>query len=176
MKEKNSVETHEGGLEQDNPENKKRVEEAYGAAAKILDWSNQDEPSFEELDVGETQELAENDPGEPGEVVQMQDESENGKGLRRGIKAGAKNLDSSKQDESSFGEVDVAETEELAEHDPGEPGGNTVQHIAGCGDASMVVLSLWSENLAKLELFCEHGQHRAGWWHITPPCNYYRSR
>ena len=39
--------------------------------------------------------------------------------------AGAKNFDSSKQGESSFGEVDVAETEELAEHDPGEPWGNT---------------------------------------------------
>ena len=28
---------------------------------------------------------------------------------------------------------------------------------AGCGDASILVLSLWSENLAKLELFCVHG-------------------
>ena len=34
-------------------------------------------------------------------------------------------MDSSKQDESSFGEVDVAETEELAKHNPGEPEGNT---------------------------------------------------
>ena len=42
------------------------------------------------------------------------------KGLGEGYGAGAKNLD-----ESSFGEVDVAETEELAEHDPGEPGENT---------------------------------------------------
>ena len=31
-------------------------------------------------------------------------------------------MDSFEQDESSFGEVDVAETEELAEHNPGEPG------------------------------------------------------
>jgi hypothetical protein len=37
----------------------------------------------------------------------------------------AKNWDSTEQDESSFGEVDVAETEELAEHDPGVPEGNT---------------------------------------------------
>ena len=29
----------------------------------------------------ETEELAENDPGEPVEVVQMKDDSENGKGL-----------------------------------------------------------------------------------------------
>ena len=37
------------------------------------------------------------------------------------------------------------------------------QHTAGCGDASMIGLSLWSENLAKLTLFCvQHGQHRAG--------------
>ena len=28
---------------------------------------------------------------------------------------------------------------------------------AGCGDASILVLSLWSENLAKLELFCVRG-------------------
>ena len=46
-----------------------------------MDLSNQDEPSFEELDVAETEELAENDPGELGEVVPMQDESKNGKGL-----------------------------------------------------------------------------------------------
>ncbi len=39
----------------------------------------------------------------------MRDESENGKGLGEALGAGAKNLDSSKQDESSFGEVDVAE-------------------------------------------------------------------
>ena len=58
---------------------KQKLEEAYRAAAKILDWSNQDEPSFEELGVAETEELAENDPGEPGDVVQMQDESENRK-------------------------------------------------------------------------------------------------
>ena len=75
------MKTHEGGLGQDDPENKQKVEEAYGAAAKILDWSNQDEPSFEELDVAETEELAENDQGEPGEVVKMRDESKNGKGL-----------------------------------------------------------------------------------------------
>ena len=59
----------------------KKVEESYGAASKKNYWSNQDEPSFKELDVAETEELAENDPGESGEVVQMQDESENGKGL-----------------------------------------------------------------------------------------------
>ena len=56
---KNLVETHEGGLGQDDSENKQKVEEAYGAGAKFLDLSNQDEPSFEELDVAETEELAE---------------------------------------------------------------------------------------------------------------------
>ena len=76
-----TYETHEEGLGQDDPENKQKVEEAYGAAAKILDWSNQDEPYFEELDVAEAEELAENNPGGPEEVVQMQDESENWKGL-----------------------------------------------------------------------------------------------
>jgi hypothetical protein len=30
-------------------------------------------------------------------------------------------------------------------------------HRAGCGDASIGVLSLWSENSAKLALFCVHG-------------------
>ena len=42
------------------------------------------------------------------------------------------NLDSSEQDESSFAELDVAETEELAEHDSGEQGeglGNTEQSV-----------------------------------------------
>ena len=34
-------------------------------------------------------------------------------------------MDSSEQDESSFREVGVAESEELAEHDKGEPEGNT---------------------------------------------------
>ena len=34
---KNSVATHEGGLGQDDPENKQKVKEAYEAAAKILD-------------------------------------------------------------------------------------------------------------------------------------------
>ena len=36
--------------------------------------------------MAEMEELAENDPGEPGEEVQMRDESENRKGLRGGIR------------------------------------------------------------------------------------------
>ena len=40
-------------------------------------------------------------------------------------------MDSSEQDESSFWEVDVAETEELAEHDPGELEGNTTNTEQG---------------------------------------------
>ena len=68
LTEKNLVETHEGGLGQDDSENKQKVEEACGAGAKILDWSNQDEPSFEELDVAEMEELAENDQGTAGYV------------------------------------------------------------------------------------------------------------
>ena len=71
--------------------------------------------------MAETEELAEKDPDEPGEVVQMRDEFENGKGLGEALGAGAKNLDSSVQDKSSFGEVDEAEAEELAEHYPSEP-------------------------------------------------------
>ena len=57
----------------------------------------------------------------------MQDESENRKGTKRreASGAGARNVDSSWQDESSFGKVDVAETEDFAEHNPGEPEGNT---------------------------------------------------
>ena len=35
LTEKIPVETHEGGLGQDDPENKQKVEEAYGAAAKF---------------------------------------------------------------------------------------------------------------------------------------------
>ena len=38
--EKNLVETHEGGLGQDDSEDKQKVEEAYRAGAKILDCSN----------------------------------------------------------------------------------------------------------------------------------------
>ena len=37
LTEKNLVETHEGGLEQDDAENKNKLEEALGAGAKILD-------------------------------------------------------------------------------------------------------------------------------------------
>ena len=37
LTEKNLVETHEGGLGQDDHENKQKVEESYGVAAKILD-------------------------------------------------------------------------------------------------------------------------------------------
>ena len=37
MTEKNLVETHEGGLEQDDAENKNKLEEALGAGAKVLD-------------------------------------------------------------------------------------------------------------------------------------------
>ena len=62
--------------------------------------------------MAETEELAESNPGEPGELVQMRDESENERGLREALGAGAKNLDSSNQDEPSFGEVDVAEREQ----------------------------------------------------------------
>ena len=64
----------------------------------------------------------------------------------------AKNWDSTEQDESSFGEVDVAETEEHAEHDPGVPEGNTNNTEQGVRneDASMIL----SENSAKLTLYC----------------------
>ena len=75
--------------------------------------------------MAETEKLSENNPGELGDIVKMRDEFENKKGRGEAQEAGAKNLNSSKQDYSSFAEVDVAETEELAEHNPGEPEGNT---------------------------------------------------
>ena len=37
LTEKNLVETHEGGIGQDDPKNKQKEEESYGAAAKIFD-------------------------------------------------------------------------------------------------------------------------------------------
>ena len=37
LTDKNPVETHEGGLGQDDLENKQKIEEAYGAGANILD-------------------------------------------------------------------------------------------------------------------------------------------
>ena len=37
LTEKNLVETHEGGLEQGDGENKNKLEEALGAGAKVLD-------------------------------------------------------------------------------------------------------------------------------------------
>ena len=70
--------------------------------------------------MAETEKLSENNPGELGDVVKMRDEFENKKGRGEAQEAGAKNLNSSKQDYSSFAEVDVAETEELAEHNLGE--------------------------------------------------------
>ena len=120
--EQNPSETHEGGPEKDDPENKRKTEEAQGAGEKKLDWSDQDEHSFAELDVAETDELEENDLGELGQVVQIGDESENKMGLGEALGTQAKKLDSSDKDESSFEEVDVAETEKLAEHNPCEPG------------------------------------------------------
>ena len=51
----------------------------------------------------------------------------------------------------------MAETEELAERDPGEPGENTDNTEKGGGGASIVVISLWSENSAKLAVFYVHG-------------------
>ena len=57
-----------------------------------MDGSNQDEPSFGKLNVAEMEDLAEIDLGEPGEGVQMQDETANGKGLKEAYKAGAKNV------------------------------------------------------------------------------------
>ena len=42
-------------------------------------------------------------------------------------------MDFSEQDEFSFGEVDMAETEELAENDSGEPEGNTDNTEQGVG-------------------------------------------
>ena len=65
---------------QDDSENKQKIEEAYGAGAKILDWSNQAESSFGELYVAETEKLSENNPSELGDVVKMRDEFENKKG------------------------------------------------------------------------------------------------
>ena len=43
----------------------------------------QDEPFFGKLDVTETKELSENNPGEPEEGVPMQYEPENRKGLKK---------------------------------------------------------------------------------------------
>ena len=80
LTEKNLVETHEGGLEQDDTETKNKIEEALGAGAKVLDWSDQAESSFGELYVAETEKLSENNPGELGDVVKMRDEFENKKG------------------------------------------------------------------------------------------------
>ena len=37
LTEKNLLETHEGGIGQDDPENKQKEEESYGAAAKNFD-------------------------------------------------------------------------------------------------------------------------------------------
>ena len=79
-KELTEINPVEGGLKQDDPENKNINRGSIGAGAKILDWSDQEESSFAELDVAETEELAEKDPGELGEVVQIRDESENVKG------------------------------------------------------------------------------------------------
>ena len=47
-------------------------------------------------------------------------------------------MDSSEQDESSFEEVDVAEMEDFAENNPGEPGENTDNTEQGVG-----MLPLW---------------------------------
>ena len=80
-----------------------------------MDELAHDDPSFGEVDVIETEELAENNIGEP-EGVPMQDVTENGEVLEKRKKAKSKNLDELVHDEPSFGEVGVIETEELAEN------------------------------------------------------------
>ena len=71
--------------------------------ATNFDGSKQDEHSFGELDVTQTEELAENNLGEPEEGVPIQFEPENRKRLEKAEKAGAKNWDGAEQDEPSFG-------------------------------------------------------------------------
>ena len=64
-----------------------------------------------ELEETETEELAKTNQVELHEGVPRQDEPENVKGPGHANKAGAKNLDESEQDEPSFGELEVTETE-----------------------------------------------------------------
>ena len=56
-------------------------------------------------------ELAETNPVEPQEEVPRQDEPENVKGPGHAKNAGTKNLDEWEQDQPSFGELEVTETE-----------------------------------------------------------------
>ena len=73
--------------------------------------SEQNEPTYDELEETEIEELVETDLGEPEEGVTLKDEPENFKGLGQTQKAGAKNLVESVQDEPSFEELEVTEKE-----------------------------------------------------------------
>ena len=74
-------------------------------------------------------------------------------------------MDSFEQDESSFGEVDVAETEKLAEHDPGEPWGNTDNTdqgvVWGCFHGGSFSLEL---ELGKVNTISVHGYSQSRGW------------
>ena len=73
--------------------------------------SEQNEPTYGELEETEIEELAETDQGEPEEGVTLKYEPEKLKGLGHTQKAGAKNLVESEQDEPSFEELEVTEKE-----------------------------------------------------------------
>ena len=59
----------------------------------------------------------------------MQNEPENGMWPGQAEKAGAKNVDESKQDESFKGELEETEMEQLAEDDPAKLLNRYIRHI-----------------------------------------------
>ena len=83
---------HKGSQSKTSLATEKEQNKAENAGAKILNESQPDEPLKGELELSETEALAENDPAELQEGAPMQYESESGKRAGQAEKAGGKKL------------------------------------------------------------------------------------
>ena len=83
-----------------------------------MDETLPDEPSEGELEESETEALAEDDTSELQEDVPILDRSESKKAAGHAEKVAAKKSDESERDKPSKGELEVPETEDMAEDDP----------------------------------------------------------
>ena len=101
-----------------NLKTKKEPGHGEKAGAKIQGESV--ESSFGELEVPKTDKLTETDPVKPHEGVPSQDEPENKKEPDNGNKDEANFLVESVGVESFSGELEVPETDQLTETDPGK--------------------------------------------------------
>ena len=112
---------HEGVPRQDEPENKKELGNRKKVGANFLVESVEAESFSGELEVPETYQLTETDSSKPHEGVPSKDEPENKNEPGNGKKVKAYFLVESVGTESSSGEFEVPETDQLTEADLVKP-------------------------------------------------------